>query len=278
MSAAIPWGSDPGATMPPTAIDPVCGMNVDPQAAPAQTTHQGVAYYFCCTHCLHKFTGDPDKYLHSKPEPMALQLAPPPPAGPGTKRQYICPMDPEVISDRPGPCPKCGMALEPKDIPTEDEADPEQAKMVRLFWIALAASVPVFILHMGTMLIGDMVPITVNIWIQAILTTVVVLGCGATFYQRAWTALRHGAFNMFTLIVLGVTAAYLYSVVMLLWSSHGHHDLYFESAAAIIGPGARRPCTSGDHGGRAPAGRVGAEVGAARWARWPRAGFAARTD
>src|SRR5450631_2743394 len=118
----IPGGRNSRATMPePTAIDPVCGMTVDPKSAPAQTTHQGTTYYFCCSHCLKKFDADPNKYLHGKPEPMSLRIAPAPPAVPGTKRQYICPMDPEVVSDRPGPCPKCGMALEPSDIAAEDE-------------------------------------------------------------------------------------------------------------------------------------------------------------
>src|ERR1022692_2568250 len=109
-----------------TTIDPVCGMSVDPRAAPAQATYQGATYYFCCPHCLKKFEADPQKYLGGKTESMSLSVAPAsaPPAG--AKRQYICPMDPEVVSDRPGPCPKCGMALEPSDIAAEDEADPEQ--------------------------------------------------------------------------------------------------------------------------------------------------------
>ena len=121
-----------------TVVDPVCGMTVDPAKAPAKTTYQGTTYFFCCPHCLKKFEANPQSYLADKREPMSLGLGvspPPPPAG--TKRQYICPMDPEVLSDTPGACPKCGMALEPKDVVADDEADPEQAKITRLFWIAL---------------------------------------------------------------------------------------------------------------------------------------------
>src|SRR5438046_3103255 len=91
-----------------TAIDPVCGMSVDPQTAPAHTTYQGRTYYFCNPHCLTKFAADPQKYLSGKRETMTLKVRETPP---GVKRQYICPMDPEVLSDQPGPCPKCGMAL-----------------------------------------------------------------------------------------------------------------------------------------------------------------------
>src|SRR5438034_10021776 len=106
--------------MPPntTEIDPVCGMSVDPNTAPAKTTHDGKSYYFCCPHCLKKFEANPQSYLDGKRESLSLGLGrPSPPSPAGTKRQYVCPMDPEVISDTPGPCPKCGMALEPKDVP-----------------------------------------------------------------------------------------------------------------------------------------------------------------
>ena len=216
-----------------TFIDPVCGMRVDPQTAPARTTFQGTDYYFCCPHCLKKFEADPHKYLRGQPAPMTLAIAKTPPA-PGTRRQYICPMDPDVVSDRPGPCPKCGMALEPKDVPADDEADPEHARLVRNFWIALAASVPVVVLSMGDMLFGPFPYPAINLWTQALLTSVVILFGGGIFYQRAWIALRHGSLNMFTLIVLGVSTAYLYSLAAM-FLPHGAHLMpYFESAATII--------------------------------------------
>src|SRR5205823_552773 len=100
------------------AIDPVCGMTVDPATAAGQTEHQGKPYYFCSQGCLAKFQADPAHYASGKAlEPMAT-LGQPAPAPPGT--EYTCPMHPEVVSDRPGACPKCGMALEPK-VATLDE-------------------------------------------------------------------------------------------------------------------------------------------------------------
>jgi Cu+-exporting ATPase len=222
-----------------TAIDPVCGMTVDPATAPAKTTYQGTTYYFCNPSCLKKFEADPQKYLAGKTEPMTIGLAPKPslarPANGTRKTLYICPMDPEVVSEKPGPCPKCGMALEPKEVPAEDEADPEQARMFRRFWIALLLSVPVFALAMGPMLLGhEHLPLW-NVWIQAGLTAVVVFYCGGTFYQRAIDALRQGHLNMFTLIVLGVTTTLLYSLPALdpIIKTHRPHA-YFESAATII--------------------------------------------
>jgi heavy metal translocating P-type ATPase len=223
------------------AIDPVCGMSVDPTTAPAQTTWQGSTYYFCCPHCLEKFQADPQRYLAGKPRPMSLGMVQSS-APPGSQRQYICPMDPDVLSDQPGSCPKCGMALEPKDVPSEPEADPEQARMLRLFWIAAAASAPVLLLSMGGMVAGALFEPTINAWLQAILASLVVVYCGGPFYQRAWTALRHGSFNMFTLIVLGVSTAYFYSMIALFLPGlfpdtvkhQGHIELYFESAAVII--------------------------------------------
>jgi Cu+-exporting ATPase len=85
-------------------IDPVCGMTVDPATAAGKHEHNGTTYYFCSAHCLRKFQTDPEAVLHPAPKPQT-------PAPAGTK--YICPMDPEVVSDKPGACPKCGMALEP---------------------------------------------------------------------------------------------------------------------------------------------------------------------
>src|SRR5260221_10204032 len=162
---------------------------------------------------------------------------------PGSARLYVCPMDPEVVSDRAGPCPKCGMPLEPKDVLPAAEADPEQADMLRRFWVGLALTVPVMVLAMGEMLAGHgnwMAPWP-NGLIQLVLTSAVVFWCGASFFGRAWLAARQGNVNMFTLIVLGVTAAYLYSVLALLAPGlfpehlrlHGMVDGYFESAASI---------------------------------------------
>lgn len=212
------------------AVDPVCGMTVDPEHAAGRFDYRGQPYFFCSTHCLHRFQSDPEHYLHpshtpAMPKPLAALQSP----APGTTRQYICPMDPDVVSDRPGPCPKCGMALEPKDVPLETEADPEHAAMLRRFWIALVLGVPVIVLAMGEMLHGN--ASWIGGVIQLVLTTIVVFYAGAPFFSRTWLALRHGSMNMFTLIVLGVTTAYVYSIVALVV---GTPHLYFESAAAIV--------------------------------------------
>jgi Cu+-exporting ATPase len=222
------------------ALDPVCGMTVDPEHAAAQADYHGQTYYFCNPGCAQRFRADPERYLHPGHVPAMPEAPPhPQPLSPGgergerTARQYICPMDPEVVSDRPGPCPKCGMALEPRDVAVEPEADPESAGMLRRFWIALALAVPVVVLAMGEMLVGHehWIAPWYNGLLQWLSTSVIVFGCGAPFFGRAWLALQHGSANMFTLIVLGVMTAYVYSALALL-TSGGH--LYFESAAVII--------------------------------------------
>src|SRR5262249_1666587 len=115
---------------PPPAIDPVCGMSVDPVSARASTVHQGKHYYFCCPHCLERFQSNPDRYLQGKPSPAEQAPAPP-----GSK--YSCPMHPEVVQDHPGSCPVCGMALEPL-VPTAEEGpNPEVVDMTRRFWVSL---------------------------------------------------------------------------------------------------------------------------------------------
>jgi Cu+-exporting ATPase len=227
-------------------VDPVCGMSVDPAHAAARFEYHGRAYYFCNPRCRDRFQADPEHFLHDGhvPRMPSVAAAPPAPPAPGTARQYTCPMDPEIVSDRPGPCPKCGMALEPRDVPVEDEVDPEHANMLRRFWIAVALSIPVVILAMGGMLVGHehwLSPWTSGV-LQFALTTTVVFYAGAPFFLRAWVAALRGNVNMFTLIVIGVLTAYLYSVLGLFASglfpehlqAHGIVEGYFESAAVII--------------------------------------------
>src|ERR1700757_3412077 len=113
-----------------TAVkDPVCGMAVDPASAKHAHVHSGRTYFFCGAGCLDKFRADPAHYLSSPAEAPATAAAP------GSR--YTCPMHPEVISDRPGPCPKCGMALERMVLSAEPEENPELRDMTRRFWIGL---------------------------------------------------------------------------------------------------------------------------------------------
>jgi Cu+-exporting ATPase len=113
-------------------------MTVDPAAARASTVYQGNTYYFCCPYCLQRFQAAPEHFLAPAPPAAPTPAATPP----GTKTQYFCPMDPEVISDRPGSCPKCGMALQPRTLSLEEGPDPELADMSRRFWIGLALTIP----------------------------------------------------------------------------------------------------------------------------------------
>jgi Cu+-exporting ATPase len=218
------------------AIDPVCGMTVDPATAAGSFTHAGQTYYFCNPHCLDRFRADPSRYLTPAP---AVQE----PFEPGAT--YTCPMHPEVVQDHPGACPKCGMALELRTISLEDATDPELADMTRRFVVGTVLTVPLVALAMGGM-VGlhlEKWMQTLN-WVQFALAAPVVLWCGWPFLERAWTSVRHLSPNMFTLIALGVGAAFGYSFVgtlapdlfpegLQVTGSGGAIHAYFETAAAI---------------------------------------------
>jgi Cu+-exporting ATPase len=216
------------------AIDPVCGMTVDPATARASTVHEGHTYYFCCPSCRQKFEADPNRYLGGRP------TATEPVAGAAT---WTCPMHPEVVQDYPGSCPKCGMALEPRTVTAEEPPNPELADMSRRFWVGLVLSLPVFLLAMADMLPGKPLHDWMRVlnWVQLVLTTPVVLWCGWPFFARAWTSVLNKSPNMFTLIALGVGAAYLYSVVATLAPGlfpEGFHmaggvEAYFDTAAVV---------------------------------------------
>src|SRR5207248_2822066 len=134
----------------PTAIDPVCGMTVDPDHAAGSAVYDGRTYYFCNPHCLHKFQADPQRYLSPSAE-QETRSSTQPSHG---QVEYICPMHPEVLSDRPGACPKCGMALEPRTVALEEGPNPELVDMSRRLWIGLVPSVLLLLLAMGDMLPG----------------------------------------------------------------------------------------------------------------------------
>jgi len=255
------------------AIDPVCGMSVDPETA-ASYQYKDVDYYFCCAGCKDKFAANADQYLSGEghnnipagPGPyicpmcpdvksdvpaacpkcgMALESAAPVMAA--THTQYSCPMHPEVVQDEPGSCPKCGMALEPQTVVLEEEENPELTDMRRRFWWCLALTIPVFVIAMGEMQFGEVFsriasPRTL-IWIQLLLTTPVVLWGGKPFFERGYQSIVNRSPNMFTLIAIGTGVAFVYSVVATLapgifpQSFRGHSgdvSVYFEAAAVII--------------------------------------------
>src|SRR4051794_9376691 len=215
------------------ATDPVCGMSVDPQTAKHRLAYEGRDYFFCSGRCRERFEAEPDKFLQPKPPQAAA------PAG----AIYTCPMHPEVKQVGPGACPICGMALEPEQISLEDKPDPELIDMTRRFWIALALTIPVFVIEMGGHL-GLMHLLRQNWsnWISFALATPVVLWAGAPFFARGWRSLVTGNLNMFTLIAMGTGVAWVYSVVATLApqafppafrDSHGEVAVYFEAAAVI---------------------------------------------
>src|SRR5262249_22589754 len=130
---------------------------------------------------------------------------------------YTCPMHPEVVSDRPGSCPKCGMALEPRTALPGEGPNPELVDMSRRFWACLALTAPLLVLAMAEMIPGQplshLFPGRAGLWIQLALATPVVLWGGAPFFARGWASVTHRSLNMFTLIALGTGTAYAYSVV-----------------------------------------------------------------
>lgn len=205
--------SSGGSPRPSTVQDPVCRMDVDPATAAGKYEYEGTTYYFCNPRCLERFRADPRKYLSGQAE------APAPPTG----AWYTCPMDPEVRQHGPGPCPKCGMALEPELPSAIEEENPELAYMQRRFWISLALTVPLVVIAMLGM--------HTTAWLQLILATPVVLWGGSPFFQRAWHSILNRHLNMFTLVGLGTGTAYLYSFVATLFANM--IPVYFESAAAI---------------------------------------------
>jgi Cu+-exporting ATPase len=194
------------------AVDPVCGMTVDPQKTPHRHDHEGRAYYFCSAGCLRKFVAEPNKYLNVSPRAMP-RVEPSRPAPAGTI--YTCPMHPEIRQVGPGSCPICGMALEPLMATAEAGPNPELVDMTRRFWIGLVLTLPVAALEMGGhvttlhMLLGK----NLSNWLQLAFATPVVLGTGWPFFVRGWHSLVTRNLNMFTLIAMGTSVAWVYSVV-----------------------------------------------------------------
>ena len=161
------------------------------------------------------------------------------------KTIYTCPMHPQIEQDHPGDCPICGMALEPKAGASGDAGDSEADSLARKFWVGVILTVPILFMSLGKMVPGagidQLVPASIDTWLQLILATVVVFWCGGIFFVRAWRSVVNRSLNMFTLIGLGVGAAYLYSAIATVWPGifpesfkhDGELDLYFEAAAVI---------------------------------------------
>lgn len=221
--------------------DPVCGMDVSPERAVAQMEWQGENVYFCSTQCRQKFAADPEGVLRIREQKDHG------PATAETNREYTCPMHLEIIQNRPGSCPICGMDLEPVAPAAEDEDSPELRSMTHRFWLSLVLTLPVVILAMGHMIpgipwhaVGS--PRTLT-WVELLFASPVVLWGGWPFFTRGWTSLASRNLNMFTLISLGTSVAYIYSVVATVFpdlfpasfrGTAGKVEVYFEAAAVII--------------------------------------------
>ena len=214
--------------------DPVCGMIVTPSASTLTTTHDGHPYYFCSAGCLSKFSADPARYLDDRPriEPVAVAGA-----------IWTCPMHPEIRRDGPGSCPICGMALEPEAPSLDDAPNPELVDFTRRWWVSAALSVPLLVLTMGTDLLGlHLVSAAISPWLQLALAAPIVLWAGAPFFVRGWNSLKTRHLNMFTLIAIGVGAAFLYSLVATLvpgifpdtFKMQGMVPVYYEAAGVVV--------------------------------------------
>ncbi|MFO7605951.1 MAG: heavy metal translocating P-type ATPase [Desulfurivibrionaceae bacterium] len=266
----------------PNYSDPVCGMSTEDADSFIRHDHEGKDYYFCSDHCLEKFKKNPGEFLGEKSGPapgatekkqvigkqytcpmhpeiieespgscpkcgMALESMTP--AAPASRTEYTCPMHPEIVREGPGSCPKCGMALEPRTINLdEEEKNPEYDYMRNRFVVGAILTVPLVLIAMREMLPGGHLIETLAApkalgWLELLLATPVVLWAGWVFYVRAVQSVLNKSLNMFTLIGLGVSVAYLYSVIAVLFPDlfpaamrgpDGAVGVYFEAAAVIV--------------------------------------------
>jgi Cu+-exporting ATPase len=261
------------ATAPADVVDPVCGMTISPTDAVGHVDYAGTTYHFCSQSCLDQFREAPERFLGDRPareakpedmqreytcpmDPEVRQLGPgacpkcgmalePVDVAPLTKTEWTCPMHPEIVRDEPGSCPICGMALEPRTV-TLEQQNPELDDMTRRFWWSGLITLPILGFMIADFVPGQplhrwLPPGWMN-WIQFVLATPVVLWGGWPFFVRGWASLVNRHLNMFTLIALGVGAAYVYSVAATLapgWFPDsfrimGEVAVYFEPAAVIV--------------------------------------------
>jgi P-type Cu+ transporter len=233
------------------AVDPICGMTVDERTA-ITAKRDGETFYFCCEHCRRKFVESRGSRVEGTNlvnltvvRPTTTRL-PALDAGPSTHDAiYTCPMHPEIEQAGPGICPKCGMALEPKNAAVGVEGDTELRDMTSRFWIATALAIPILLLAMLPMIgvpLERWISPGVSRWVQFVLTAPVVVWAGWPLLARGWQSVVSGHLNMFTLISLGVSVSFLYSAAATLapaivpesFKEHRHAPVYFESAAVIV--------------------------------------------
>jgi P-type Cu+ transporter len=262
-----------GSPRPTAVVDPVCRMTISPDNAVGHVEQLGETYYFCSQSCLDQFRANPEAFPAARPDapatpadmereytcpmdPEVRQKGPgacpkcgmalePVDVAPLTKTEWTCPMHPEIVRDEPGSCPICGMALEPRTV-TLEERNPELEDMSRRFKWSAVITAPMLAFMVSEFLPGKPLQTalphgTMN-WIQLVLATPVVLWGGWPFFVRGWASIVNRHLNMFTLIALGVAAAYGFSVVATLapglfpasFRTMGEVAVYFEPAAVIV--------------------------------------------
>ena len=261
--------------------DPVCKMTIEEEDTVATSSYKEKTYHFCSDHCKESLDSDSESYLvaagadgkkeqvevRTKAEwtcPMhpeiirdkpghcpkcGMSLEPKTSMPVTGKVEYTCPMHPEIIRDNPGNCPKCGMALEPKTASlTETESNPEYEDMRKRFIAGAILTVPLLIIAMRDMIPGGRLLDTLAaaktyLWMEFLLATPVVLWAGWPFFVRGVQSVINRSLNMFTLIGLGVSVAYLYSLIGVLFpylfpttmqTAKGTVGVYFEAASVIV--------------------------------------------
>ena len=211
-------------------------MTVDPAKTAHHAEHGGRTYHFCSAGCRTKFIADPEARLSGK---SAIQ---PDAAMPGA--MWICPMHAEIRQETPGTCPICGMALEPEEPSLDDAPNPELVDFTRRLWVAGVLAVPLLIVSMFAEMLGlHLVTPAASPWVQLALTAPIVLWAGRPFFVRGGQSIRTRQLNMFTLIAIGVGAAFLYSLIATIApgvfpaSFRGHGGtvpVYYEAAGVVV--------------------------------------------
>ena len=225
---------------PAQVVDPVCGMTIDAADAVEHVDYQGQKYYFCNPSCFERFQANPAEFIAPRPTQA-------PAAAPGADtREYTCPMHPQIRQIGPGSCPICGMALEPVIATLDEHPNEELVDMSRRFWVSAALTLPLLLLAMGEYLPGSLARVSAAfwfVWLEMALATPVVVWGAWPFFVRGWMSVVNRSLNMFTLIALGVSVAYIYSVVATVfpgWFPSSFRDdmgrvgVYFEVSAAIV--------------------------------------------
>src|SRR5207249_4842100 len=254
--------------------DPVCGMMVSAETE-HRYTHDGKGVLFCSSRCRDRFVENPTEFIHSEPARiskgtapdkmytcpmhpevrqagrgscpkcgMALELVTPKPT---TATEWTCPMHPEIIRPGPGTCPICGMALEPRTVVPSDDENRALRDMTKRFWFSAALTAPLVVAIMGEMISAEafssLFPPGTRVFLELVLASPVCLWAAWPFYVRAIQSVKNRSLNMFTLIGLGVSVAYVYSVIAAVMpgifpasfrAESGEVATYFEAAGVIV--------------------------------------------